>query len=268
MITEPERIVEYSRRVYQFRHFLGALVAHDLRHRYRHSALGIAWAVARPLGMAAILTMVFAAAVHMPARAYLPFLVLSLVLWQFFAESLVAGCNAFRAGAGYLRLQPVPLAVFPLRVVLANSLHALVGLLSAFLLIGILDGLPSWPVLASALPGLAMLLFTTLALASLLGVLHVYLGDTQHAVELGLHALFFLSPILYRPGALANQSRLAWLIAANPLTPLFESIRRPLLLGQYPEPAHWLQAAGVLAVAGCLAWYAVVRCERSLVYWI
>lgn len=54
----------------------------------------------------------------------------------------------------------------------------------------------------------------------------------------------------------------------NPFTAVLELVRQPLLTGQYPEPAHLLQALIFLAVVGGLAWFCLRQCERDLVFWI
>src|SRR5437016_19325 len=107
------------REVWNLRHFWLALAKHDLRDRYRRSILGIGWSLIKPAGMTFILTLVFANVFNVPATEYAPFLLLGIITWQFLNESVVQGCNSFRLGNTYLRVRPVPIAIFPLRIVLS-----------------------------------------------------------------------------------------------------------------------------------------------------
>ena len=258
----------YLQRVIALRYFCLALVRNDLQNRYRRSFLGIAWSLARPIGMTIVLCTVFTHAFNLALEEYAPFLFVSIALWHFLVESMVAGCNTFKLGASYIRQQPIPLLVFPLRTVLGAGVHTSLALGLALLLIAYFRGLPSLPVLASVVPGLAVLLLLAVALATLLGILHTHFPDTQHLLEIALQGLFYLTPVMYRPDVLADRGRLSDLLACNPFAAVLELIRRPLVAGLYPEPAHCVNALAFLAVVGGLAWICLRRFERDLVFWI
>src|SRR5947199_94913 len=123
------------RDVWNLRHFWLTLAKHDLRDRYRRSILGIAWSLIKPAGMTAILTLVFTRVFQVPVAEYAPFLFLGIITWQFLNESVVQGCQSFRLGSTYLRVRPVPIAIFPLRVVLSAGVHALIGLAAAVIVL-------------------------------------------------------------------------------------------------------------------------------------
>jgi lipopolysaccharide transport system permease protein len=268
MASKLSDTVAYLGRVYQLRYFWWALVTNDIRNRYRNSFLGTAWSLARPIGMTVVLTVVFSTAFNMSIAEYAPFLFLSIALWQFLTESMTTGCMAFREASAHIRQQPLPLAIFPLRVVLRTSIHAGLALAVALAVSTWFNGLSAVPVALSAALGLVLLFLVGLALATLLGILHTHFPDTQHLVEIILQALFYLTPVMYKANAFANRGRLTWLINCNPFTSLLELIRQPLLDNVYPAPTHMLQATAFLLVVGMLAWACLWRFERTLVYWI
>src|SRR5689334_1255835 len=101
MAADLSHPIDYWSRVVALRYFWWSLVTTDLKNRYRHSFFGTAWSLGRPIGMTVVLSFVFSAAFHLPIRTYAPFLFLSIALWQFLVESMVAGCNSFRLGAAY-----------------------------------------------------------------------------------------------------------------------------------------------------------------------
>jgi homopolymeric O-antigen transport system permease protein len=259
---------DYLHRIFQLRYFWGSLVRNDLRTRYRHSFLGIAWSLARPLGMTAVLTVVFTNLMNKPASEYAPFLAVGITLWQFLVESMTAGCTTFRVGSAYIRQQPVPLGIFPLRTVLGTAIHGGLALLVALALTVYFQGLPSVLVFASVLPGLVILFLLGIALATVFGIMHTHFPDTQHLLELVLQALFYLTPVMYPANYFAHRGRLTLLITWNPFTSVLELIRRPLTAGEYPEPFHLMHASLFLLLVGGVAWYCLRRFERDLVYWI
>jgi ABC-type polysaccharide/polyol phosphate export permease len=260
--------MDYLRRVIRLRHFWLALVRSDLRVRYLHSHLGIAWSLARPVGMTIVLTTVFAGAFDVPVANYVPFLFLGIALWHFLVQSMMLGCGTFRTAAPYLRQQAIPLAVFPLRTVLGAGIHFTLVFVIALFLTAYFVGLPSLPVLASVVPGLAVLFLVALALATLTGLLHTHYPDTQPALEIALQGLFYLTPVMYRPDLFTVAAPLSDLLAWNPVTAVIELVRTPLLTGELASPAHVLQALAFLGIIGGLAWVGLRRCERELVFWI
>src|SRR5260370_13845222 len=216
---------DYLSRIVRLRYFWGSLVRNDLRTRYRHSFLGIAWSLARPLGMTLVLTVVFTNLMHKTPSEFAPFLAVGIALWQCLVESMTAGCHTFRVGSAYIRQQPVPLGIFPLRTVLGTAIHGGLALLVALALTVYFHGLPSILVFASVLPGLVILLLLGIALATVFVIMHTHFPDTQHLLELVLQALFSLTPLMYPADYFADHSRLHLLITWNPFTSVLQLIR-------------------------------------------
>src|SRR5271155_3367134 len=107
----------YINRIYALRFFWLTLVYNDFRNRYRRSFLGVAWSLARPLGMTLVLYVVFSKNEDFSANSasYAPYLFTGIAIWQFLTESILLGCTCFAEGASYLRQQPVPVLIFPMR---------------------------------------------------------------------------------------------------------------------------------------------------------
>jgi ABC-type polysaccharide/polyol phosphate export permease len=87
-------------------------------------------------------------------------------------------------------------------------------------------------------------------------------------MEIVLQIIYYITPIMYRPDAFKKNEQLSRLIAYNPLTSVLELIRRPLLMGEYPEPFHAVMALGFLCVVATIAWVLLRKFERNLVFWV
>ena len=255
-------------RLWTLRHFWLALVRADVARRYRGSFLGVGWSLVRPLGMTVLFCLVFGQLFDQDVGSYAPYLLVGLTAWQFLVESSLHGCHCFQHGGIYLRQQPVPPALFPLRVVLGTGFHSLLAFALAVFAVCVLKGPPPWHALLTLVPGLLLLFLLGWGLATLFGLLHAHFTDTFYVVELGLQATFFLTPILYPPDSLRERLGLAWMLDVNPLGALLEMIRGPLIAGQMPSAAGVLMATCFVACVGALACYALKRCERTLVYWV
>ncbi len=256
------------RGIWSLRYFCVALVKHDLKDRYRRSILGIAWSLIKPAGMTLVLTLVFTNVFQIGTREYASFLFVGLIAWQFFTESILQGCNSFHLGATYLRVRPVPIAIFPLRVVLNAGTHGLIGLLAATLIIGWLQGIAHPWALLSLIPGLVILAVTAWSLAAICGILFTIFSDAQQIAEISLQALFYATPVIYTQETLRKTGWLAWLVECNPFTSLLDLIRRPILRGEAPPTESILIALAFMTVSAGLACWSLRRIERNLVLWL
>jgi lipopolysaccharide transport system permease protein len=262
------RPLEYLSRIWQLRYFWLSLVKNDLSQRYSRSFLGIGWSLVRPLAMTAVFCVVFARLFQISFLEYAPFILLGLTLWQFLVETILNGCDCFARAASYIRQQPIPLAIFPLRTVLGTGLHALIALALAAVIAWSCHGFPSGVVLLSLIPSGMILFLLGWFLAIVGGVLHAHFYDTRHLLEIGLQILFYLTPILYHPESLAQHQHLVRMVEWNPITGVLELFRRPILYGEWPLVVHYQVSLAVTAVAGLCAALALRKLERTLVFWI
>jgi lipopolysaccharide transport system permease protein len=256
------------REIWTLRYFWLALAKHDLKDRYRRSILGIAWSLIKPAGMTFILTVVFTNVFTVAVGEYAPFLFLGILIWQFLNESVVQGCNSFRLGSTYLRVRPLPIAIFPLRIVLSAGIHALIGLGGAVLMIWYVKGIDNPAALLALVPALIILTITAWSLACFCGILHMLFADTQQIAEIVLQALFYATPVIYLPESLHHSSWLHRLVECNPFASLLELVRRPLLHGECPSAHAVLLALAFMSVTSCFAWLSVRRVEKRLVLWL
>jgi lipopolysaccharide transport system permease protein len=260
--------VEYPIRLFQLRYFLFSLVWNDLRNRYRRSVLGIAWSLARPLGMTIVLTIVFRGMFGNNRPDYAPYVFLGVAVWQFLVETMIGGCMTFTNGAAYIRQQPLPLLLFPLRAACVSGFHAGIAMLVAVVMACWFVGLPSLFAAMSVIPALMLIFILGLSSAAVCGALHTHFPDTQHLLEIILQGLFYLTPVMYRPDAFANQTKVQWLMAANPLASVLELVRAPLLAGECAGAEHWLKVVCLTAAVSTFAWMVMRKVQRELVFWI
>jgi ABC-type polysaccharide/polyol phosphate export permease len=258
----------YLSRIWQLRYFWFALVVNDLRHRYKRSFLGIGWSLVRPLAMTCLFCIVFGQLFHLELRDYAPHLLIGLTIWQFLTESLNQGCHCFINGSAYIRQQQVPLAIFPLRVVLAATFHLLIALALALFVTLYFKGSLNPLALVGLLPAILLLVCLGWLLAILSGIAHTHFPDTQHVLELGLQFAFYLTPIVYRIESLGSRAGLSWLVECNPVTSLLALFRTPIMEGTAPAMHHVGVSVLGLVVIGVLAIPLLRKLERNLVFWI
>lgn len=255
----------YLTAVWRCRYFWLSLVRMDLRHRYRGSVLGIGWSLLHPIAMTVILCTVFHQFFHTDVTYYAPFLLAGLSCWNYIVYATIQGSLCFLHGEAYIRQFPVPMAVYPLRTALSGGIHLLlalaVGLAAAWWLRGGSDVLA----LLSLLPALLLLLLFGWALAALAGLANVFFQDTRHLCEVGFQMLFYATPIIYDVSLLQNHW-LGWLVRCNPLVPLLDLVRLPILEGRTPPLSTYGAACAVVVATVALAAGALARLQRRLVF--
>ena len=99
------------------------LVKNDLRHRYRHSLLGVGWSLLQPIAMTCIICFVFHTLL-IPGEnvaAYAAHVLAGLAAWNYILTATLQGCQCFYGGESYIRQYPAPMAIYPLRTALAPA---------------------------------------------------------------------------------------------------------------------------------------------------
>lgn len=267
-MLEREPVKNYLLGVWKLRHFWLALVRIDLRNRYRRSMIGMGWSLLQPIAMTAVICTVFSQLYRMnitTLRAFGPSLLAGLTMWNFIAASVNGGCQSFFQNESYIRQQPAPLAIYPLRSALGGAIHLLLGLIVVVLLACVMRGPGSLWTLPAALPGIVLLFIFGWSVAILAGVMNVLFQDTQHLVEVLLQILFYLTPIIY-PAEMLRARGAGWIIDVNPLASFLELIRRPLIDGQVPALGACIVAALTALTAAALATATLARVERRMIF--
>lgn len=238
------------------------LARHDLRLRYRGTVLGPFWMTLNIALLVAALSVVFGRQLG-GGPDYPAWLACGLVLWQFLQTTLSEACQLFVASAETVRNVPMPISVHVLRLVYRNAIVLAHNLLVIVAVLVVFGPRPGSEALA-ALPGLVLLVVVAAAAALLLAVIGARFRDLTQIVTNALQLLFFLTPILWRPAGGTGAE--FWFARLNPIVPLIDAVRAPLLGGRAAGP--FAAATAVAGVAILLAFAALAAGRRHVPYWI
>ncbi len=253
--------------IWQSRYFWLSLARQDLRDRYRHSLLGAGWSLVRPVAMTAILCAALRGIFgREDAWGYAAYLLSGLVCWDYVAGSARQGCQSLLRAERYVRQHPLPLAVYPLRTVLGETVQFLMTLVVVVFLCAWATHQVGAAALVSLAPALVLLFALAWSVAVLTSFAHVYFRDTEHLCDVFLQIFFYLTPIIYEAHIL-GEGRLGWLVRhCNPLLPFLDLMRVPLLDGHPPGSQTFVSAFAVVCAVGGLAVVACHRLQRRLVF--
>jgi lipopolysaccharide transport system permease protein len=236
----------------------------DIKLRYRGSMLGPFWLTLSTAVMVAAMGGIYAGLFHVNLQEYLPFLVLSLVLWGFLGALVGDACVGYTALEGMIRSVRMPFTLYAARIVVRNVLvlaHNLLVVVAVFAIFA------TWPGVAGllALPGFALWLVDAFALTILLGALCARFRDIPPIVGSVLQMAFFVTPVIWKP-ELAGADR-QWLLPFNPFFDLLGIVRAPLL-GEVPSAEQWGLAL-LYSVALCgAAWLLFARVRGRIAFWV
>lgn len=255
----------YLAAIWGCRYFWLSLVKIDLSTRYRRSFLGLGWSLLQPVAMTATICLALNILTGEPIVQSGPYVMSGLVAWNFLLTCALQGCRSLYNGETYIRQYPAPMAIYPLRTVLAAMVHFLIALSVVLVLSWVLRGFTSLSALLSLLPGLVVLFLIGWSLALLAGFANVYFQDTQHLCEIGFQILFYATPILYRAEILEKRG-LGWIASLNPAYNALELVRRPIEAGEV-APLPTLAAASITTLATlALAALTLRRHEHEVIF--
>lgn len=186
---------EHLKELYNYRYLLRNLVVRDIKVRYKSSALGVLWSLLNPIFLTLVFWLVFTFQGE-GTRDYIIFILVGLLPWNFFSSSVVGGANSILSNDTLIKKVYFPRELLPTAVVLSNLVNFLISLL--VLLAGLyLTGL-GLTIHALWVPVIlfAQIIFT-LGLVYFLSAAHVFLRDIAMILDVGMLALFFLTPIFY-----------------------------------------------------------------------
>jgi len=243
--------------------FALALAVLDIRNRYRGSVLGPFWLTLSTTIMISAIGLLYGQLFQLPLADYLPFLTVSLLIWNLISQTVSDACGCLITAQGVIRQLPMPHTVHVLRIVLRNALIAAHNLPLILLVFLIFEVVPPWGALL-ALVGLGLIAINALAVGMLLGMICARFRDVQQIVSSLMQLVFFLSPVLWKP-ELLKQMQL--LLPLNPFFVLMQTVRGPLLDGGAPL-VIWACAILYTVLASAVAFAFFVRFRARIAFWV
>jgi len=256
------------RELYRYRDLIFALVARELKVRYRRSAIGFTWTMLQPLLMMLVLQVVFNSLFRfkMDYGNYPVYALSGILFWNFFSQSIVASMNSLRGNSPILRKLPVPKEVFPLATVISGVINLVLALVP-LLLIMIVTHQPIGLSLLFLPVSILLAGLFTLGAGLLLSPLSVFFSDVVEMIGVLLSILMYLTPIFY-PMKILEDSPYRPLVRFNPVRSILEVFRDPIYLGKVPPLSHLSVCFGIAMAALLIGAWAFRRSSDRIPFYI
>lgn len=220
----------YWKDLWRYRELFYFLAWRDILVRYKQTAIGVAWALVRPLLTMIVFTIVFGKLAKLPSEGVpYPILVFAAMLpWQFFSNSLSEASNSLIGNANLISKVYFPRLIVPSSAVITSFVDFLI---SAAILVGLMiwyQFVPSWRIFT--LPFFIAVAFGSAMGAGLwLTALNVKYRDFRYIVPFIVQFGLYVSPIGFSSSIVPGRWRL--LYSLNPMVGVIDGFRWAILGG-------------------------------------
>ncbi len=235
----------------------------DIQLRYRRSIIGPWWVTISTGIMVGSLGFLWSKIFGSDVEGYMPFFAIGYVFWGWMSSQILDASLGFSQFESTIRQINLPFHIYILRLLVRPALillHNLVIVLVVLLFVG--RGVPLSSLIS--IPAIILVQLTVFFLSVTVAIFCTRFQDMVQVVASLIQIVFFMSPILWEPGALKGKAYVAEL---NPIYHWLEIIRVPLL-GGAPSLASWLWSIGSLLVAALLSFYFLGRYRTRIAYWV
>ena len=237
-----------------YRYLFSQLVRRELRRKYKGSAFGVLWYLVNPIILMTAYWFMFGVVYKRQTIPDYPiFLMVGIVVWTFFQQSLLSAAPSLLDQSGLIRK-----ARFPREAIPAATVTVQVVIFGAVLLLFLPVALAIRGSLTAALlllPALMLLLYGfVLGCAVMAAVMHAYFRDVEPILTAALLPWFFISPIFFQLDTLGPVKDHPWLGTVlnwlNPIAPFINGFRNVIYDGISPTWGElvYMLAAAVIAV--------------------
>jgi ABC-type polysaccharide/polyol phosphate export permease len=234
-----------------YRDLIQQLIRRDIIARYKRSTLGILWTMLQPLGMMAVMAIVFSALFHQ-VEGYVVYLLSGLVAWTFFAQTTTAAITHIVWGGTLLKRIYIPMTSFSISSIGTGLINLVLSLIP-LLLIMLAAGRPiTWAFLFIPIPILLLATFA-LGVSLILSTLAVYFPDIKEMYQIIVQAWMYLTPIVYPESILPDSYRF-WLLYLNPMYYLIKMFRVTIYDGKLPSVETMLVGTLISLVTLAIGW--------------
>lgn len=240
-----------------------ALARGDITHRYRGSILGPLWLTLSTAVMLGALGFLYAKLFRMDVTDYLPWLTVSLIVWNVLSQVVTDATGSLTGAEGVIRQMPLPYSVHALRVVMRNTLVAAHNLPLIAVVFAIYGVAPTWYALL-AIPGFVLMAVGGFAAAIFLGMACARFRDIPPIIGSVMQIAFFVSAVIWKPEMVGHWQPF---LPLNPVFAVMEAVRAPIM-GSSGGIVVWIAAIAWTSVMVAAAWAFFVRFRGRIAFWV
>lgn len=255
--------LEELRGIFLYRDLIFQLVRRDIVARYKRSVLGIAWTMLQPLGMMAVMTVVFSTLFHQVV-GYPAYFLSGFIAFTFFSQTTTAAIHQIVWGAALLNRIYMPRTAFAISAVGTGLVNLVISLVPLILIVLVLK----IPITINILfLPVSMLLLTcfSLGIGLILSTMAVSFPDVSEMYQIVLVAWQYLTPVFYPEETIPEAYRF-WIFTFNPMYYMLKFFRNPIYDGILPDWRTLLIGTGISLATLVVGWVVFSRNADQFAY--
>jgi ABC-type polysaccharide/polyol phosphate export permease len=198
----------------------------NFKLRYYGSFLGYFWSLLKPLGLFGVLYIVFTVYMKQATPHYKLFLLLGIILWEFFSQGTMTGMNGFIGNYTLIRKVSLPRIILVMAAVTSSFIGFLANMV-IFLVFAAFDGIEWGFRMLWFIPLVISLYMLVTGIGLILSILIVKIRDMLTLWEVAIQLGFWLTPVMYPMRLVPPQWRFALFL--NPMSGILEYSRYVLV---------------------------------------
>ncbi len=243
--------VQMRNRKTQHGSLLWNFVKRNIAARYKGTFFGICWSFLNPLALFCVYLLVFGFFLKVRMPGSVSFFDFALYFsagffpWVFFSGAVMRAAGSIIDNRNYIKKVAFPLEIFPLSVVLAESVSLCISIGIVIVFSIFAKGFTPFILLLPIV--MIVQVFFTLALSMLCSAATVYVRDIPHILNSLFMIWFWLTPIAYTVDFIPEKFKI--LVYMNPLYYNLEFYRSILFSGTAPKAEIFFPfTVGVIAL--------------------
>ena len=246
--------------LWRYRELFQVLAWRDVTIRYKQTAIGVAWAVIRPLLATIIFSLLMGRVAKLPSDGGAPYPLMvfcGMLPWTFFAQALSDASNSLVTNTNLISKIYFPRLIVPTATIVAALVDFAIGLV-------ILAGMMLWFRFAPDWRILFLPLFGVMAFLAALGPslwitsVNVRYRDFRYVIPFIVQFGLYVSPVAYSSSVVPARWRL--LYSLNPMAGVIDGFRWCVLGGR--AAIYWPGFGLGLAVIALALWLGVTQFRR------
>ena len=194
----------------------------DFKLKYRNTTFGYVWSVIQPLSMLLALYVVFTFVMKLNVPFYQIFLLIGIIVWNFFSEATTKSLYSLEANRNLLKKHSVHPAIMIISSCLSSLISLLPGIFILFLMM-LMFGIKLELMSLFFILHLVLLFLFTIGISLIVSAIYLFFKDITHIWSFISLIGFWISPIIYPETTIPPAFRKFYMI--NPLARVISHLR-------------------------------------------
>lgn len=260
VIKPGRRELHYWQELWRYRELFIALAWRDLSVRYKQTAIGVIWAVIRPVLAVFVFTIIFGHIAKLPSEGTTPYPVMVFIgtlPWTFFSTALSDGSNSLVSNANLIGKIYFPRLIVPCASLIVAFCDFLINLCILLVTMLWFRIVPGWQVVFFPL-FLVLSCLASLGPSLWITALNVKYRDFRFVVPFIVQFGLYVSPVGFSSSVVPDQWRLVY--SLNPMVGVIDGFRWCMLGGQ--SPLYFPALAISICVTSFFLWFGISRFRK------